>query len=111
MNDLRVKLCHWVAGISLGIGLLVLLNQLQIPYYLYYPRTTQTILISASYDYYLFLISTVSVPCTFAVSWKRFSTTVSIGTIAVWGVSVVLAILSQPLAIPILYAARSVRLP
>jgi hypothetical protein len=105
MNNLRVKLCHWVTGISLGIGLLVLLNQLQIPYYLYYPRTTQTMLISASYDYYLFLISTISVPWTFAVSWKRFSTPVSIGTLAVWAVSIALAIVNQLAAVPILYAA------
>ena len=105
MNDLRGKLCHWVAGISLGIGLLVLLNQLQIPYYLYYPRTTQTFLISTSYDYYLFLISTISVPWAFALSWKRLSIPVSIGTLAVWAVSIVLAILNQPVAIPILYAA------
>jgi hypothetical protein len=104
MDNLQVKLCHWATGISLGIGLLVLLNQLQIPYYLYYPRTTQTILISASYDYYVFLISTISVPWTFALSWKRISTPVSIGTLAVWAVSIALAILNQPIAIPILYA-------
>jgi hypothetical protein len=104
MNDLRVKLCHWVAGISLGLGLLVLLNQLQIPYYLYYPRTTQTMLISSSYDYYVFLISTISVPWTFAVYWKRFSTPVSIGIVAIWAVSIALAILNQPTGLPILYA-------
>jgi len=104
MNRIQEKLLHWAMGISLGLGLLVLLNQLQIPYYLYYPRTTQTMLISNSYDYYLFLISTISVPCAFALSWKRFSTPVSIGTIAVWAVSIALAILNQPLAVPILYA-------
>jgi hypothetical protein len=105
MNDLRVKLCHWVAGISLGIGLLVLLNQLQIPYYLYYPRTTQLMLISTSYDYYLFLISSISVPCTFALFWKRFLTPVSfsIGILFVWAVSTALAVLNQPVAIPTLY--------
>ncbi len=104
MNDLRGKLCHWAAGISLGIGLLVLLNQLQIPYYLLYPRTTQTILISNPYDFFLFLISSVSVPWTFAVDWKRFSTSVSIGILVLWGVSIALAILSHPLGVPILYA-------
>jgi hypothetical protein len=92
-------------GISLGMGLLVLLNHLQIPYYLYYPRTTQTMLISNSYDYIVFLVSTVSVPCTFAISWKRFSTPVSIGFIAIWVVSIALAILNEPAAVPILYAA------
>lgn len=105
MNRIQEKLLHWAMGISLGIGLLVLLNQLQIPYYLYYPRTTQTILISGSYDYYLFLISSISVPCTFALSWKRFSIPVSIGIIAVWAISIALAILHQLAAIPVLYAA------
>jgi hypothetical protein len=104
MHEVQTKVLHWVTGIGLGIGLLVLLNQLQIPYYLYYPRTTQTMLISNSYDYYLFLISTINVPWTFALSWKRFSTPVSIGTIAVWAVSIALAILNQPAAVPVLYA-------
>jgi len=105
MNRIQEKLLHWVMGISLGMGLLVLLNHLQIPYYLYYPRTTQMMLISGSYDYYVFLISTVSVPSSFAVSRKRFSTPVSIGTLAVWALSIALAILNQPAAVPILYVA------
>jgi len=105
MHVIQWKVLHWVTGVGLGIGLLVLLNQLQIPYFLYFPRTTQTMLISNSYDYYLFLILTISVPWTFAVSWKRFSTTVSMGTIAVWAVSIALAILNQPASVPILYAA------
>ncbi len=104
MKELQEKLAHWAIGVGLGVGLLVLLNRLQIPYYLYYPRTTQTVLISESYDYYLFLISSVSVPWTFAVSWKRFARTVSIGTLSVWVAALVLAILNQSLAIPILYA-------
>jgi hypothetical protein len=104
MHEVQAKVLHWVIGIGLGIGLLVLLNQLQIPYSLYYPRTTQTMLISTSYDYYLFLISTISVPWAFALSWKRFSTSVSIGTLAVWVVSMALAVLNEPAAIPLLYA-------
>ena len=104
MHEVQTKVLHWVIGIGLGIGLLVLLNQLQIPYFLYYPRTTQTMLISISYDYYLFLISTISVPWAFALSWKRFSTPVSVGTLAVWVVSMALTILNQPAAVPFLYA-------
>ena len=103
MREIQTKVLHWVTGIGLGVGLLVLLNQLQIPYYLYYPRTTQTILISASYDYYVFLISTVSVPWTFALFWKRFSIPVSIGTLSVWAASTALAVLGQPIGVPILY--------
>jgi hypothetical protein len=98
------KLVHWVTGISLGIGLLVLLNQLQIPYYLYYPRTTQTMLISYSYDYFIFLISTVSVPLTFALSWRKFSTPVSVGMVSIWGVAGALVIPNPAVAVPILYA-------
>ncbi|MGA8904649.1 MAG: hypothetical protein WB661_06540, partial [Candidatus Bathyarchaeia archaeon] len=105
MNRIQEKLLHWAMGVSLGMGLLVLLNHLQIPYYLYYPRTTQAMLISDSYDYYVFLVSAVSVPCTLALSWKRFSTAFSIGTLSVWGVSTALAVFNQPVAIPILYAS------
>jgi hypothetical protein len=98
-----VRYANWVTGISLAIGLLVVLNQLQIPYYLYYPRTTQTILISPSYDYYLFLVSSISVPFTFALYRKRISVPVSVGTLAVWAVSSVLAIINEPFAAAILY--------
>jgi hypothetical protein len=88
-----VKYANWVTGISLGIGLLVAVNQLQIPYYLFYPRTIQTILISSIYDYYLFLASSASVPCVFGLA-----------TISVWAVSFVLAILNVPFAVAVLYA-------
>ena len=104
MDRVQVKLLPWLTGISLGIGLLVFLNQLQIPYYLYYPRTTQTILISYSYDYYIFLSSTVSVPLTFALSWRKFTTPVSVVMVSVWGIAGALAILNPAVAIPILYA-------
>ena len=94
----------WVTGIGLGIGLLVVLNQLQIPYYLYYPRTTQTALISSSYDYYLFLLSAISVPWTVASFRRRISISFSLGTLSVWGVSFVLAIINEPFAVAIVYA-------
>jgi hypothetical protein len=103
MNAARYA--NWVTGISLGLGLFVVLNQLQIPYYLFYPRTTQTILISAPYDYYLFLISSISVPWTFARFWKKISPLVSLGTLAVWAISLVLAIINEPFAATILYAS------
>jgi len=94
----------WLTGIGLGIGLLVVLNQLQVPYYLFYPRTTQTILISSSYDYYLFLVTSFSIPLAFARDRKRFSLAVSLGTVAVWAISFVLAIINEPYAVLILYA-------
>src|SRR5208282_5939015 len=92
-----------LTGISLGIGLFVVLNQLQIPYYLFYPRTTQTILISSSYDYYLFLVSSISVPWTFARYRRQISKPVSLGIVAVWAASFVLAIINEPFAAIILY--------
>jgi len=98
------RYANWGTGVCLGIGLLVVLNQLQIPYYLFYPRTTSTILISSFYDYSLFLVSSISVPLTFALYRKRFPTAVSLGTLAAWAVSFVLAIINEPLAVAILYA-------
>lgn len=90
-----------LAGVSIGIGLLVLLNQLKIPYYLYYPTTARTVLISDSIDVYLFLASSVCVPMFAFVSHKlsRLGT----GILTVWVVSLVLVIFSEPYAIPILY--------
>lgn len=104
MKKIQEKLLHWATGASLGIGLLVLLNLLQIPYYLLYPRTTGTILISNSYDYYTFLISTLSVPWTFVASRRKSSKPVSIGMFSIWAVAFVLATLNQTSAVVILYA-------
>ena len=101
MNGARYL--SWLTGIGLGIGLFVVLNELQIPYYLFYPRTTQTILISSSYDYYLFLVSSISVPWTVTLYRKRISVPVSVGTLAVWVISVVLATINEPFAGVILY--------
>jgi hypothetical protein len=98
------RYANWVTGISLGIGLLVVLNHLQIPYYLFYLRTTQTILISSTYDYYLFLASSICVPWTFALYRRLLSISVSLGTVAVWLISFVLAIINEPFAVTILYA-------
>ena len=98
------RYANWVTGISVGLGLLVVLNQLRIPYYLFYPRTTQTILISPTYDYYLFVVSTVCVPWTLALHKKLLSISVSIGTLAVWAISFALAIINEPFAVTILYA-------
>ena len=97
------RYANWATGIGLGIGLFVVLNQLQIPYYLFYSRTTQTILISSSYDYYLFLVSTISVPWTFTLYRKQISVPVSLGTLAVWAISLILAIFNEPFAATILY--------
>lgn len=104
MKGLQEKIVHWAIGVGLGVGLFVVLNLLQIPYYLLYPRTTGTVLISNFYDHYVFLVSTLSVPCAFATSRRKFSTLVSVGMISIWAVSFVLAVLNQPVVVPILYA-------
>ena len=98
-----VKYANWVTGVGLGLGLLVVLNRLQIPYYLLYPRTTQTTLISSSYDYYLFLAASFSVPWTFARYLNRKSP-IAFGAIAAWAISLALAIVNEPFATVILYA-------
>ena len=104
MKGLQEKLVHWAIGVGLGVGLLVVLNLLQIPYDLLYPRTTGTVLISNSYDYYAFLVSTLSVPWGFVAFRRKFSTLVSIGMISIWAASFVLAVLNLPVVVPILYA-------
>jgi hypothetical protein len=105
MKELQEKLTRWAMGVSLGMGLLVVLNFLQIPYYLLYPRTTLTVFISESYDYYAFLLSTLCVPWMFVASRRKFSTPVSVGVIAVWAVSFVLSVLNEWFAVVVLYAA------
>ncbi|MGA8857568.1 MAG: hypothetical protein WB643_10430 [Candidatus Bathyarchaeia archaeon] len=103
MKEIQERLLRCAMGFSLGLGLLVLLNQLQIPYYLYYPRTTQTALISSSYDLYIFLIASASAPLTLAFLSKSVSISSKIGLTAIWAVSLALTITGQPLAIVILY--------
>ena len=105
MKELQEKLTRWAMGVSLGMGLLVVLNFLQIPYYLLYPRSTLTVLISGSYDYYAFLLSTLCVPWAIVTSRRKFSTPVSVGVIVVWAVCLVLAVLNESFAVLILYAA------
>jgi len=103
MHEIQTKILHWATGICLGIGMLVLLNLLQIPYYLYYPTTTQTILVSDTYDLYIFLISSACVPVTLALSSMKTSLATKIGVAAVWAVSLVLTLIGQFPGIVILY--------
>ena len=90
-------------GISLGIGLLVVLNQFQIPFYLYYPRTTNTVLFSVSVDLYLFLATSICVPATFALSSRKLSKSGLIGILAIWAVALTLTVLGEPYGAPTLY--------
>ncbi|HKM76089.1 MAG TPA: hypothetical protein VJZ32_06700 [Candidatus Bathyarchaeia archaeon] len=93
----------WTIGISLGIGILVLLNQLQIPFILYYNQTTQTVLISPSCDQYLFLISSICLPITLALTSRRLSRLGLIGILALWIAGLFMTILGETYGIPALY--------
>ena len=56
-----------LAGVALGVGLLVVLRDAQIPYFLYYPKSTNTILLSASLDAYVFALATLSIPASLII--------------------------------------------
>jgi len=102
--EFAAKLSRCISGVSLGIGLLALLNSVQIPFYLYYPHVTQTILTSATYDLYFFLASSVSVPCTLVLNKSKLSKPGLIGILTVWIVALALTVLGVNYAVVILYA-------
>jgi hypothetical protein len=103
--SVRLKVVRWILGVSLGVGLLVVINQLQIPYYLYYPRIAHTILISDAVDFYFFLTSSVSAPLILYLTREKLSKSAVIGLGLVWAVSLCLTALNEPWAVVILYAA------
>jgi hypothetical protein len=51
-----------LAGVSVAIGILVVLRYAQIPFFMYYPRTTNTVLVSESVDMLLFVGASLCVP-------------------------------------------------
>jgi uncharacterized protein YhhL (DUF1145 family) len=58
----EIPQCTFLADrLSIAIGLLVLLHQIQIPFFLYYPNTTDTVLISEPLDRYIFFITRLRV--------------------------------------------------
>jgi len=62
-----------LCGIGIVFGFLAVLNQLQVPFYLYYPRTTETVLVSATIDAYVFVASTLVVPISLLLHFRRKS--------------------------------------
>jgi hypothetical protein len=82
----------------------VFLSKLKIPYYLYYPRTTQPVLTSVLLDLYFFIVSTVCVPIIVMFYSRKFSRLETVGILAVWVAALILAMLGQPYAVPALYA-------
>jgi hypothetical protein len=93
-----------VTGVSIAMGLLVVLNQLRIPFYPYYPRVTHTVLLSDSYDLYFLLAASVCVPWTLFLLRKLPKSELA-GSLAVWAAGACLASLGIPYGAPILYAA------
>jgi len=102
--EFAAKLSRCISGVSLGIGLLVLLNSVQVPFYLYYPHVTQTILTSATYDLYLFLASSVSVPTILVLNKSKLSKSGLIGILTIWIAALSLTVLGVEYAAVILYA-------
>lgn len=104
-DNLTARLLRYLSGVSLAIGILVLLNQLRIPFYLYYPRTTHTVLTSETIDRFLFLISSLCVPITIASFTQKLSRRVEIEVVAIWVAAGTLTIVAPLYGAPILYAA------
>ena len=102
VQSLLNGLC-FLTGLSIAIGLLVTLNDLQIPFYIYYPHIAKTVLISDSVDLYLFLLSSVCVPGTLFLSARKLSKFGMIGILLIWITSLFLIVLQQPYGSLILY--------
>jgi hypothetical protein len=51
-----------LAGVAVAIGLLVVLRYARIPFFFYYPRFTDTVLVSESLDMLLFVEASLCVP-------------------------------------------------
>jgi hypothetical protein len=96
------KVLGFLTGVSLGLGLLVVLERFQVPFFLYYPRATDTILISEAFDFYLFLISSCCVPLTMVMFWKedRFR---CVTLWAIFAAAISLALVGESYGLLILY--------
>jgi len=103
MRKVQAKILHWALGISIATGLLVLLDQLQLSYFLYYPRSSGTILVSSTLDLCIFLVSSASVPLILLFSPLKTSIVTKIGIVTVWTVSFILTALGQTPGVEVLY--------
>ena len=89
------------------IGLLVLLHQTQIPFFLYYPNTTDTILISEPLDRYIFLITSLCVPGTLVVrdTWRGRARSIVFAIWALWLAGVILLPIISSYGTSLIYLA------
>jgi hypothetical protein len=95
-------------GISIVVGLLVLLRQIQIPFYLYYPNTTNTVLISEPLDVYIFLVTSLCVPGTLLTApdaWRDKVRSAVFMISALWFAGIILLPVTASYGIPITYLA------
>jgi hypothetical protein len=60
-----------LAGVAVAIGILVVLRHAQIPFFMYYPRTTNTVLVSESLDMLLFVGASLCVPLSILIFGVR----------------------------------------
>lgn len=92
-------------GLSLAFGLLVLLNRLQIIFFLYYPSTTSTVLISAPLDQYTFLLSSLCVPASLLALRRHRSgiRTEAFVSLAFWFLGLILLPINLSYSIPIIW--------
>jgi len=100
----KARALRWLIGLSLGIGLLVVINELRIPFFLYYPRTTTTVLISELFDVYFFVATTSCVPLALFLSRRSLSKSGVLGIVAIWLAGLMLLIGRQAYGVPALYA-------
>jgi len=98
----------------MAIGLLVVLSYAQIPFFLYYPRVTNTILISESLDMLLFMGASLCVPLSvllFALQPEagrrsvRNAGVTLVAVLGVWLLSLVLMLRSPSLAVLALFVS------
>jgi hypothetical protein len=102
------KALSWLTGISIAIGLLVLLDQIRIPFFLYYPDTTDTVLISEPFDRCVFLVSTLCVPITLIAArdaWRKNLRSVVFLISALWLAGVILLPVLFSYGIYVIYLA------
>lgn len=98
----------WLTGISIAIGLLVTLNQIRIPFFLYYPSTTDTVLISESLDRYMFLGASLCVPGTLLAlrnDWRSRFRSDAFAALGVWVGGVLFLAVNVSYGISIVYIA------
>jgi hypothetical protein len=102
--EAKARALRWLIGLSLGIGLLVVVNELRIPFFLYYPRTTTTVLISELFDVYFFVATTACVPLALFLSRRSLSKSGMLGIVAIWIAGLMLLVGRQAYGVPTLYA-------